>query len=172
MAKTKMCNIEDVDKSVKYLGKDIGEIINKIEGGWKYYYHKLPEGLQNIFDRYPITIASMIIIGTNEYTAAIMAFEEVAHRTINRGKDAKDHENVAEQQGKNWKKDIIQNGLVLVTVNESVDAGSNDWNKQTNYVPKEYETPWQSFLGCVDASEDIQGANKCIRQLKIDIATL
>lgn len=87
MGKVKMCNITDSDKAFEALSHDLGAAYENIRNEWIDPYGRLPDEIQLVLDRYPLTVVMLIMPGTREYVLLTGALESYVGRANSRAHD-------------------------------------------------------------------------------------
>ncbi len=169
ITKVKMCNITDADKALESLGHDFGAAYENIRNEWVILYGRLPEEVQTILDKYPLTMATLIIPGTREYTLFTLTLEQFVGKAKGRAHDV----HIASQGAPDWKKKQLNDGYGFLFFLEGVDLTNYDYAAaDAAPIPDKYDAVWDAFLACEASAIDLNVGLKCLKTLKANASVL
>jgi hypothetical protein len=172
VARTRVCNIEDAGHAAESMGTDIQAAYGKIQDRWRDVYGAVPGPLREAMERYPITIAAVLVPGTREYWVFTMTLEEFVHQSQRRSAEAQ--QVVAERPQDAWVAGIMIRGESLIFALGGIQVSGHDY-KSPGAEPilvDKYQVVWDDFTSCVRAAQDAVGGEACLRTLRINASLI
>jgi hypothetical protein len=172
VARTRVCNIEDAGHAAESMGTDIQAAYGKIQDRWRDVYGAVPGPLREAMERYPITIAAVLVPGTREYWVFTMTLEEFVHQSQRRSAEAR--QVVAERPQDAWVADTLARGERIIFMLHGLLISGHDYTRPgaEPVLVDKYQDVWNEFTSCVRAAPDAAGGAVCLRTLRINASLI